>query len=91
MLNLKSKCTVPASLNRTETDWQWNPGTSYLDKMLYSYDIFQVSKNVTFKTRKSIGRFSYLVNMENKVKLTDILKAFVERFHKYLVNSENVT
>lgn len=43
------------------------------------------------KEEKSIGSFSYLVHMENKVKLTDILKAFVECFHKYLVNSENVT
>lgn len=51
---------------------------------------FQYPKNVTFKRGKKVGSFSYLVHVENKVKLTDILKAFVECFHKYLANSENV-
>lgn len=43
------------------------------------------------KEGKRIRSFSYLVHVENKVKLTDILKAFVECFHKNLVNSKNVT
>lgn len=61
--------------------------------MLYSCNqiLLRYRNNVIFKRgEKGLRSFSYLVHVENKVKLTDILKAFVERFHKYLVNGENV-
>lgn len=39
---------------------------------------------VTFQRDVKYVSHSYLIYMENEVKLTDILKAFVQRFHKYL-------
>lgn len=39
---------------------------------------------VTFQRDIKFVSISYLIYMENEVKLTDILKAFVQRFHKYL-------
>lgn len=55
-----------------------------------TYIYVTYSKMSHLKKGKRMRSSSYLVHMENKVKLTDILKAFVECFHKHLVNSENV-